>query len=143
MATQRIPSAAAAAAATSEANGVTLTKSGTGYSSTVALTDLGTAGVLALVQLRLDATLDEGSTAILVISTSSTISAATIDEDIVYESDSFGMVGSATIASLIDNLYLTGRAVYTAALYVALNVTVAGGGGASTSVEVKVTAVGG
>lgn len=120
---------------------VTLVGSGTGYTNTVELPLLGDGGVLVHAQVREDATLDEGSTATLIVAKVTPIDATTPDEDIAYESDPITLVGSATVASLIDNLYANGRATYKGKVYAALNITAATGGGASTSAEIRVQAM--
>ena len=123
---------------------VTLTKTSTGYSATTPLTQLGREGKILQVRVREDVTLDEMSVGDFIIANATTIGAATPEEDIVYRDVGTSYTGSATVLSLNDNVAADGGAPYKVVtagdLGVAINVTTAAGGGASTSVDAVIDA---
>ena len=86
---------------------LTLTRSAStaGWTDSVALRLLGRQGRILTVKLREDATYDDATEATLyLVDTSGTVSAAPDDLDVVYESDTLALAGSATAASLADAL---------------------------------------
>lgn len=127
---------------------IELTVAATGYtvqSATIGVLSekFGQRGKILSVQSRLDATLDKATAGVLYITDTETgdIDANTLDSDKVYESASVVMAGgSAVTAELIEAT----EAPYTLGvdeqLKVAMNVTAAAGGGASSKLYVTVRA---
>lgn len=119
---------------------VTITKAaGLGYSTIAEFGKLGDEGrVLRVVAIE-DATLDKATAGVLFLAPQAVIDATTTDAEKTYESDPITFAGSATVASLDENVANIGGAYWRGGtLRVAVNVT-AEGASSSTSIEVTVT----
>jgi len=126
---------------------VTLTKDNTtGWTDRVLLPRLGIEGELLLVQVREDASANDATAADIYILTADT--AAPTDAQVVYKASAVALSGSATASSLNDAVGDDTPAAYvlsglTDRLYAAANITATtGGGGATTSLYLKVQARG-